>query len=104
MTNRAYITQSLSAFGVSTGKIELILYNAQLDPNGTAEPLVLKRALYDNSKALLNGFTSVSEGGTSLAYDKDSFLRWYSLLCQELGLPNLLGEVRSTISDGTYLW
>ena len=104
MTNKEYITQSLSQFGITPQKVDLILFNSGLEATETADVLVLKKALYSNVRELLQGYSNVSEGGTSLTFDRDNFLRWYALLCDELGLPNPLGVEKRIISDASDLW
>ncbi|GIM60087.1 hypothetical protein CAPN008_01370 [Capnocytophaga canis] len=104
MTNKEYITQSLSQFGITPQKVDLILFNSGLEANEDADISVVKKALYDNVRELLQGYSNVSEGGTSLTFDRDNLLRWYDLLCDELGLPNPLGGMKRIISDASNLW
>lgn len=104
MTNKEYIIQVLSQFGLSVKKVDIILLNSQLNADDNAEPLIVKEALYNNAGELLNGFDSVSEGGTSLSFNRDNFMLWYSLLCKELNKPNVINSLISSVTDISDSW
>lgn len=70
--------------GVNSLKVDLLLYN--IIPDMIMQP------------------NSISEGGYSISYDKNSIMRFYNLLCQRLGKPNLLDDNQDTITDISHLW
>ena len=51
--------------------------------------------------SLLARPTSVNESGFSVSWDKDGIKAYYSLLCKQLGIEDVLS---SRISDATMYW
>lgn len=102
MTNFEYITANLGRFGIQPSQINAILYDNGLSAEGSDDPRVLKLAMHKSALLLINGLTGVSESGISFQWDKDGFLKWYSLLSKELGVEDSLAK--SVITDKSNIW
>lgn len=73
------------------------------DENIAGQNEKAKQVLYNLIPIILASPNSVSEGGYSVSYDKDSLLKYYNLLSKELGLENKLDQL-PTVTDITDRW
>lgn len=105
MTYKEYISNELSDLYMSPGKISNLLEDIkqreQINPDDEVDVSVAKRALYNSFSAILPK-ANISEGKFSISWLTENILTWYSLLANELGLPNVLED--NTIKDYTPFW
>jgi len=91
MTNKEYLIQLLYGLNVSEGDIDIILLKGSLDP---ALPVVIgdcDKAVYSRMSVVLKGaMQNVSEGGYSLSWNMEAVKLFYTVLCEELGMENVL--------------
>lgn len=64
----------------------------------------VKEALYNLLPIILISPKSISEGGYSISYDKDSLLAYYRLLAKELDKPDLLDASQPRYRDISNSW
>lgn len=103
MTNKAYITATLSRFNVSESEIDLILLNQNLIDTDTVEVETARLAMF-REIPLFMPLANVSEGGMSISWNIAAVRTWYSLLAQQLGEPDLLKEpANDSVEDVSYL-
>jgi hypothetical protein len=105
MTYKEYISNELSDLYMSPGKISNLLEGIKqaegINPDDEVDVSVAKKALYNSFSSILPK-ANVSEGKFSVSWLTDNILTWYSLLANELGLPNVLGD--NTLKDYTPTW
>ena len=99
-----FIQAKLASFNVELSDIEMA---ALLVDNG-----ILESATYETkaAKIALVGIIpeillkpDITEGGFSIKYDKAAILKYYSMLCKELGLKNALVEQPKVVNKSN-LW
>lgn len=102
MTNKEYITATLSRFNVSESEIDLILVNQNMiadEIDVDAARLAMFREI-----PLFMPLANVSEGEMSISWNLAAIKIWYSLLAQQLGEPDLLKEqTNDSVEDVSYL-
>lgn len=101
MTNREYITKSLSKFDVSTDEIDLIIIDNDLNESGLVDVTIAKQAICKSIGAWLPIHSSVSEGGVSVSWNFEAVKLYYSTLCQELGLSDV---AVTSVRDRSNIW
>lgn len=107
MTNQEYIVAKLARFGVTFSANDLAAMAADGDISlageyTAANAVAVKTCLAGIIPELLT-VTSVSEGGYSIARDKDALLAYYAMLCDELHIPNKL-KAKPAIKDHSNKW
>lgn len=102
MTVREYLSAMLSRFLIGASDIELIMVNQDLSADAPADPVVLKKALYNEMSATLP-VANVSEGQFSVSWNLDALRLWYSALCRELGVEDMLNPA-PRVEDKSSLW
>lgn len=102
MTNKEYISATLSRFNISDSDIDLILVNQGLNPDDQAEVQVLKMAIFKEITLFLP-LANISEGGMSISWNIEALKTWYSLLAKELGEEDLLNPDNYSVEDVSYL-
>lgn len=107
MTVREYITSKFQSFGITMSEADLfdVSLSVDLDDEMTSENrskvfLALVKTVIP--QWLLRA-KSVSENGFSISWDNDSLLKYFSWLCNELGIDDDLNGTTS-IEDGSNLW
>lgn len=76
--------------------------SVSLDDEITQENMIeVKKAIAVFIPSLLARPTSVNESGFSISWDKDGIKAYYSLLCKQLGIEDVLA---SRISDASMYW
>lgn len=76
--------------------------SVSLDDEITQENMIeVNKAMAVFIPSLLARPTSVNESGFSISWDKDGIKAYYSLLCKQLGIEDVLS---SRISDATMYW
>lgn len=76
--------------------------SVSLDDEITQENMIeVKKAITAFIPSLLARPTSVNESGFSISWDKDGIKAYYSLLCKQLGIEDVLA---SRISDASMYW
>lgn len=103
MTNREYLTATLSKFSLTENDVELIAINQEiyLDED-VSDVKSLKTAIYNEFSFVLP-LANVSEGGLSISWNFEAVKKYYSLLAQELGLDDVLNDAQDSISNASYL-
>lgn len=102
ITNKEYLTHSLSSLMIASAKIDFLLKKFGLNPDDECDYKAIDSLLYENVRFIMPMVNSVSEGGTSISYGGDeAFKRWYSMLCHSIGKENIFA---SKISDSADLW
>ena len=91
MTNKQYLTQSLNGLNISEGDIDIILLKGSLDADIDVDFQACDNAVYSRMSVILKGTTqNVSEGGYSISWNMEAVKLYYTALCNELGLENVL--------------
>ena len=104
MTNKEYLTKALSGFNVSEDDIDIILLKAYLEAGAEADVRGCDIATYHRMSVVLKGaMQNVSEGGYSVSWNIEAVKLYYSALCNELGLENVL-FARPKIRNKSNLW
>ncbi len=104
MTNKEYLTKSLSGLGVSDDDMDIILLKSGLDSSHEVDVKAADTAVYDRFSVVLKGaMQNVSEGGYSISWNMEAVKLYYSQLCGELGKKNIL-EARPKIRNRSNYW
>ncbi|WP_392436461.1 DUF6706 family protein [Cruoricaptor ignavus] len=104
MTNREYLTATLSRFGLNGSDVELLMVNQGLEADGAADAADMKLALYTEFTSIIP-LADISEGGYSVRWNMDAVKLWYSNLARELGKENVLDEmIQEDINDASWRW
>jgi hypothetical protein len=91
MTNKEYLTKLLNGLNVSEDDIDIILLKNSIDGNVVADVQSCDKAVYNRISVILKGATqNISEGGYSISWNMEAIKLFYSSLCNELGLENVL--------------
>jgi hypothetical protein len=108
MTNKEYLTKTLNGLGISSDDIDIILLKA--DINGTAtcasrdDMTNCDKAVYARMSIVLkSAMQNVTEGGYSISWNLDAVKAYYTALCNELGVDNVLFS-RPRIRNKSNLW
>lgn len=90
MTVREYITDKFLSFGVELSSADIFeLCRPMYDDEDVAQNWgKVQLNICKFIPSLLARPTSVSEGGVSMAWDKDAIKDYYTFLCSELNMPN----------------
>lgn len=93
----AYITEKLSAFGISVSEADLLDVKTAAgitDTDEVTEELMpsIAYGLTLIIPQLLARPKSISEGGVSVSWDTQGLLRYYSLLCKNYGIADELSD------------
>ena len=101
-----YITQKIGSFGIELSEADLV--DITLNSSISLESEIAQDNINEVNKAiaefipsLLARPTSVNESGFSVSWDKDGITVYYSLLCKQLGIEDVLS---SRISDASMYW
>lgn len=104
MTNKQYLTKSLSGLNISEDDIDVILIKASLDGDANADVRGCDIATYHRMSIVLKGaMQNVTEGGYSISWNIEAVKLFYNALCSELGLENVL-FTRPKIRNRSNLW
>ena len=91
MTNKEYLTKSLGGLHVEDDDIDIILQKSGIDGEANADVRGCDVAVYKRMSVVLKGTTqNVSEGGYSVSWNMEGVKMFYSALCGELGLEDVL--------------
>lgn len=105
MTIGEYIKEKFSNWSVSYSDALIDVELARLDMSASdtiTSEINTDKFFYNVIPDLLLIPKSVSEGGYSIAYDKEAMMAFYNMLSKRLGLPNHLSA--NTITDITNRW
>lgn len=104
MTNKEYLTASLSRFGLSAQDVDLIILNQDIQGDEAVSVAGMKAALYSEFTSIIP-LANVSEGGYSISWNMEAIKLWYSQLANELGRDNILdGLSADEIGDASWRW
>lgn len=104
MTNKEYLTLSLNGLNISDDDITLILLKSGIDADDSADIKACDTAVYKRMSFILKGtLQNVSEGGYSISWNMDAVKLFYSALCNELGVENVLVS-RPKIRNRSNFW
>lgn len=101
-----YITQKFGSFGIELSEADLLdmTLNSQisLDDDVKQENMIdINKAIAEFIPSLLARPASINESGFSISWDKDGIKAYYSLLCKQLGIEDVLS---SRISNASMYW
>ena len=104
MTNKEYITKSLNGLNVSDDDIEIIMVKSNITGDDDADVSACDMAIYNRMSVVVKAMTqNVSEGGYSLSWNMDAVKLFYTALCNELGVENVLMS-HPKIRNRSNLW
>lgn len=104
MTNKEYITTSLSGANLSDADIEIILVKGGLVADADVDMRACDIAIYKRFTIVLKGMShNVTEGGFSLSWNLDAVKMYYAALCNELGVENVLVN-RPKVRNRSNIW
>lgn len=105
MTNKEYITKTLDGLNITDDDIEIIMLKANIDGNGTMNDThVCDMAIYNRMSIVIKPMMqNVSEGGYSVSWNMDAVKLFYTALCNELGVENVLMS-RPKIRNRSNFW
>lgn len=104
MTNKEYLTKSLSGLNVSESDIDIILMKGSIDGEAAANVSACDNAVYARFSVVLKGvMQNVSEGGYSISWNMDAVKLYYAALCNELGKDNVLVN-RPKVRNRSNFW
>ena len=104
MTNKQYLIKYLDELNVSENDIEIILLKGGLDGEATVDIYACDIAVYRRFSAVLKSAAkNVSEGGYSVSWNMEAVKLFYSSLCNELGVENVL-VVRPKVGNKSDFW
>lgn len=93
MTVKEFITGRFQSFGISLSEADLLEICIALDMRAEMTSSTLRSvsvAICKFIPSLLARPASISEGGVSISWDKNTIKEYYNTLCKELGLPSSL--------------
>lgn len=104
MTNKQYLTKALSGLNMTEDDIDIILVKSELDADADVDVRGCDMATYNRMSVLFKGaLLNVSEGGYSVSWNMEAVKLFYSALCNELGLDNVL-YARPKVRNRSNLW
>lgn len=104
MTNKEYLTATLSRFGLTETDVNLIILNQNINEVESVRVPEMKAALYSEFTSIIP-LADVSEGGYSIKWNMEAIKLWYSQLANELGRDNILdGLSADEINDASWRW
>lgn len=104
MTNKEYLTKTLSRLDVSEDDIDIILLKGSLDADAIVDIGACDNAIYGRMSIILKStLQNISEGGYSLSWNMDAVKLYYTALCDELGKDNVLVG-RPKIRNKSNVW
>jgi hypothetical protein len=91
MTNKEYLAKLLNGLNISEEDIDIIILKSGIDADAIADVQNADKAVYNRMSVILKGvMQNVSEGGYSISWNMEAVKLFYSSLCNELGLENVL--------------
>lgn len=104
MTNKEYLTKSLSGLNLSEDDVDIILLKGSLDANDAVDVRLCDVAVYNRMSVVLKGMLqNVSEGGYSISWNMEAVKMYYNALCNELGKENVL-VARPKVRNRSNIW
>ena len=104
MTNREYLTKTLTGLNISEDDIEIIILKGGLEADADVDTRACDMAVYNRMSIILKGdMQNVSEGGYSISWNLDAVKLYYYALCNELGKENVL-VARPKIRNRSNIW
>lgn len=107
MIIKEYIKSKFQQFGITLSDADLVDISLSVDlgeelskENRNSVYLALVKTVIPQ---LLLRAKSVSENGFAISWDNNALLKYYSWLCNELGIEDTLSRI-SKISNGTNRW
>lgn len=84
--------------------IDIILLKSELDADADVDVRGCDMATYNRMSVLFKAaLLNVSEGGYSVSWNMDAVKLFYSALCRELGLDNVL-YARPKVRNRSHIW
>lgn len=91
ITNKQYLIKSLNGLNITEDDIDIILLKSSINGDASVDVQACDNAVYSRMSVILKGTTqNVSEGGYSISWNMEAVKLFYSALCNELGLENVL--------------
>lgn len=89
-SNRDYLIKTLAKFNLSEDDVDLILLDSPEVPSDAAPNVkACKTAMYKSMSSILP-LANVGESGYSVSWNMEALKMWYTSLCLELGVANML--------------
>lgn len=89
--NKQYITAALAGLNVAESDVDIILLKSGLDGDAETDVKACDTAIYKRFSAVLSAtMHNITEGGYSISWNLDAVKMFYSALCDELGVENVL--------------
>lgn len=102
MTNKEYISVTLSRFNVSDSEIGLILLNQGLNADQEVDVEVAKMAMFKEIPIFLP-MSDLKEGGMSITWNIEALKLWYSLLAKQLNQEDVLNQSNDSVDDYSFM-
>lgn len=104
MTNKEYLTKSLNGLNLTEDDIDVILLKSNLSGGDAASVTDCDMAVYRRFSSVLKGtMQNVTEGGYSVSWNMDAVKMFYNVLCNELGVDNVL-VAKPKIRNRSNIW
>lgn len=101
MTNKEYITKSLSRLDITSDEVDLIIVENGLNSASDVNVEDCKRAICKSFGVWIPMYSSMSEGGVSKSWNMEAVKLYYSGLCNELGIVDVS---KPTVRDRSNAW
>ena len=89
---------------LSDDDIEIIMLKGGIDADAPASVEQCDVAVYNRFSVVLKGaMQNVSEGGYSVSWNMDAVKMYYTSLCNELGVENVLVG-KPKVRNRSYMW
>lgn len=89
--NKQYITAALAGLNVTESDVDIILLKSGLDGDAETDVKACDTAIYKRFSAVLSAtMQNITEGGYSISWNLEAVKMFYSALCDELGVENVL--------------
>lgn len=88
MTYRQWFQATCFEFGFTDERLDVIMFNQDINPDAEADKTIAKRALCKEFATIIP-LANVSEGGFSKSYNMEAIKMWYSLNCASVGMRDV---------------
>lgn len=100
MTYREWFQATCYDFGLPEEKINVIMFNQDINPDGEADKYIAKKALCKEFATIIP-LANVTEGGFSKTYNMEAISKWYSLNCASVGMRDVN---RPSVRNRSNIW
>lgn len=100
MTYREWFRATCYDFGLPEEKINVIMFNQDLNPDDEADKIKAKAALCREFASIIP-LANVSEGGFSKSYNMEAINTWYRLNCASVGMKDI---TKPSVRNKSNIW